>query len=483
MNKAVDLLDKIRKNHHFKRFMSSRYAVSLSVLLVITLSVLTLSHVLNYVDVQASLMEAHELSTRSFQVFFDGKHIGDVRTQEEVDQIVEEVTRSIQKRTNSEIAMCNTIQLIPSHTEDEDLTSYSEILNYIRAQIEYNIIAYGIQVDGEIIGVLECMDEAESILQDIQEPYLEMLQNNDIIDLTFAENVEIVRVEVSSVQVDEYDQLLAFLQKGTTEEKTHTVEQGESLWGIAHRYQLTVEELMAANPSERPELIHPGDELSLIVPKPYISVVTVELAVLEERIPFETEYEYVSWMFNDEFSTKRAGVNGVRQVEAYIIRQNGIEVERQELSEEIIKEPVARIMYNGTKEPPPKKGTGTFVNPLPSGRLTSRYGARWGGFHYGIDLAARSGTAIRAADGGDVIYAGWFGDYGYMVEIDHGGGFTTRYAHCSQIYVSVGEKVYQGKVIAAVGNTGFSTGPHLHFEVRKYGSTVNPESFIGTRYR
>jgi len=100
-----------------------------------------------------------------------------------------------------------------------------------------------------------------------------------------------------------------------------------------------------------------------------------------------------------------------------------------------------------------------------------------------MDIGARIGTPIKAADGGSVIYAGWYGDYGYMVEIDHGGGFTTRYAHNSQIYVSVGEKVYQGKTIASVGNTGWSTGPHVHFEVRKYGSTVNPQSYIGIQYR
>lgn len=101
----------------------------------------------------------------------------------------------------------------------------------------------------------------------------------------------------------------------------------------------------------------------------------------------------------------------------------------------------------------------------------------------GQDMAKAAGSAIKAADGGTVLFAGWSGSYGYMVDIDHGGGFTTRYAHCSDIYVSVGEKVYQGKIIAAVGSTGVSSGPHLHFEVRKYGSVVNPASYIGTQYR
>ena len=115
--------------------------------------------------------------------------------------------------------------------------------------------------------------------------------------------------------------------------------------------------------------------------------------------------------------------------------------------------------------------------------ISSRFGSRSGGFHLGQDMAKASGSSIKAADGGTVTFAGWQGSYGYMVDIDHGGGYTTRYAHCSDIYVSVGEKVYQGKVIAAVGSTGVSSGPHLHFEVRKYGSVVNPASYIGVQYK
>lgn len=98
-------------------------------------------------------------------------------------------------------------------------------------------------------------------------------------------------------------------------------------------------------------------------------------------------------------------------------------------------------------------------------------------------MAKATGSSIKAADGGTVIYSGYYGSYGYLIEIDHGGGFTTRYAHCSELLVSKGEKVYQGQVIAKVGSTGYSTGPHLHFEVRKYGTTLNPSNWIGQQYK
>ncbi len=188
-------------------------------------------------------------------------------------------------------------------------------------------------------------------------------------------------------------------------------------------------------------------------------------------------------MYSDEKKVKKAGVNGVAKVGYVVTEQNGVEVSREEVSRDVISQPENQVVVVGTQTPPPKSGTGVFINPLPASSISSRYGQRGKSFHLGLDMAKAIGSDIKAADGGKVIYAGWYGSYGYMVEIDHGGGWTTRYAHSSKIYVSKGDKVYQGQVIAAVGNTGYSTGPHLHFEVRKYGSTKNPASYIGQQYK
>src|SRR5690606_21660856 len=115
------------------------------------------------------------------------------------------------------------------------------------------------------------------------------------------------------------------------------------------------------------------------------------------------------------------------------------------------------------------------------GRITSRYGPRWGRMHYGLDIAAPQGTPVRAAAAGVVTFAGWAGSYGRMVSIDHGGGVQTRYAHHSAILVKEGESVRQGQVIARVGSTGQSTGPHLHFEVLINGEHQNPEDWLPRR--
>ena len=114
------------------------------------------------------------------------------------------------------------------------------------------------------------------------------------------------------------------------------------------------------------------------------------------------------------------------------------------------------------------------------GVITSRFGWRWGGsdWHPGIDVAADTGTPIVATADGVIVASGWNGGYGRQVVIDHGYGITTSYAHNSENVVSVGQKVKKGQLVAYMGSSGFSTGPHVHYEVKVNGTAVNPAGFM-----
>ncbi len=112
------------------------------------------------------------------------------------------------------------------------------------------------------------------------------------------------------------------------------------------------------------------------------------------------------------------------------------------------------------------------------GTLTSGFGYRWGALHAGIDIANNTGTPVRAAKAGTVILAGWNGGYGNCIVIDHGGGFSTLYGHNSRLRVSEGQRVSQGELIADMGSTGNSTGPHSHFETRVNGSPQDPMKYL-----
>jgi murein DD-endopeptidase MepM/ murein hydrolase activator NlpD len=138
----------------------------------------------------------------------------------------------------------------------------------------------------------------------------------------------------------------------------------------------------------------------------------------------------------------------------------------------------------GRPVPPSLSGGPGSVGWPVSGPITSPFGMRFDPvqhryqLHTGIDIAAAQGTTIAAAADGRVIFAGWYGGYGNAIIIDHGGGTSTLYGHCSQIFVGVGQEVVRGQAIGAVGMTGDATGPHVHFEVRRDGKPVNPLPFL-----
>jgi murein DD-endopeptidase MepM/ murein hydrolase activator NlpD len=119
-----------------------------------------------------------------------------------------------------------------------------------------------------------------------------------------------------------------------------------------------------------------------------------------------------------------------------------------------------------------------FLLPVQNALVTSPFGSRWGRPHQGIDMAAPVGSSIIAAEAGKIVYSGWKTGYGNFIVIDHGHGVETHYAHCSKVLTKFGRRVKKGELIGKVGNTGNSTGPHLHFEVVAHGVHRNPVKYL-----
>lgn len=164
--------------------------------------------------------------------------------------------------------------------------------------------------------------------------------------------------------------------------------------------------------------------------------------------------------------------------------ENQLETDSKNL-EILIQQKVAaaQAKTNSSSKSILRRGTGMLTYPSDA-PTSSPFGWRihpilgYRRFHAGLDFAASYGTIIRSADSGTVIMAGWYGGYGKAVIINHGKGITTLYGHTSELYVSEGQTVERGQAIAAVGSTGLSTGPHLHFEVRRDGTPVNPADYL-----
>ncbi|MBZ2175680.1 peptidoglycan DD-metalloendopeptidase family protein [Schnuerera sp. xch1] len=457
--KLKDLKRKIENRYSFKRVVM--------VLMIAVIATLLLG-----------TYKINEIKTRSYTVYYGDEEVGTVRKKEEALKVIEDIKTILSNTYDSEIVLGKDIRFENTHAKDESLVSAKELKSNIQSNMTFLVSGYELLVDDKEVGFCKSKEELEDILQTIKKPYLNTTnENSDIIDVSFVEDVKIKQKDIPLNKINDKEELLQYIQTGTEEEKIHVVEVGESLWTIAEIYDMSVEELVKANPDKNPEKLQIGDEVKLMVPKSLITVATIEEVEYTDEVDYEVKIEYDDDMYKTQSDVKVKGSEGETKYFSRITKHNGVKVEEDILKEEVIKEPVDELVVKGTKELPKTAATGVFLMPT-RGSLSSRYGMRNGRMHYGLDIATRTGTPIKAADGGKVVYAGWKGSYGYMVEINHENGYTTRYAHCSSMDVKVGQRVYKGQVIARVGNTGRSTGPHLHFEVLKNGRNRNPASYV-----
>ncbi|WP_325531872.1 M23 family metallopeptidase [Sporomusa sp.] len=230
--------------------------------------------------------------------------------------------------------------------------------------------------------------------------------------------------------------------------RKHVVVSGDTLIDIAQHYGIDLETLMAANPGVS-DLIHPGDELVILPNKGVVYQVDTGDTLWEIAHTYGVQVETIK-------SANAKNSNDVAVGEKLFI-------------------PGAR--WGRADTAVARASASRFIWPT-KGEISSPFGWRWGRLHAGVDIANDIGTHVMSARAGRVIWAGWRGGYGYAVMIDHGGGYVSLYGHLDNYFVERGQYVRAGQRIASMGNTGDSTGPHLHFEVQKDGQPVDPMGFL-----
>ncbi len=298
----------------------------------------------------------------------------------------------------------------------------------------------------------------------------ETVANGDgLTGIGFDVDVVVVEVPTDNATVTSVNDAYESITKEHEEKTVYTVEAGDTLSVIAQNNGLTMSQLLELNSNlTEDSVIAPGDSIVVTVPKSEISVLTTYQMTYEEDYEAEPDYEDDNTNYRGTNTVISEGTVGHRSVIAEVTYTNGNETGRTYVKETIIKESVPKTIAVGTLTPP------TYLRPISGGTLSSEFGYRWGSFHKGVDWYVTQGTTVTAAAAGTVTRAGWYGDYGYCVDITHSNGTMTRYGHLSSVKVSVGQSVSQGQAIAASGNTGYSTGPHLHFEIWIGGTPVNP---------
>ncbi|MDD4797364.1 MAG: peptidoglycan DD-metalloendopeptidase family protein [Eubacteriales bacterium] len=348
----------------------------------------------------------------------------------------------------------------------------------LRQRCRLQVRAQVILVDGRAAVALRCRDDAYAAMEGVFATY----QRDAVCENPrFAEAVTIEEQAVDMADVldsaDATQRLL--LGEAAGKENWVQVQQGDTLAGIADTYNLTVQDLYQANPqiAGRSEL-DGVDRINAIKPMSWLNVLYDVTATAEQVIPYATVEEKSNDMALNKTKVKQQGQDGKSITTTQTTFKNGEPAVSHVLSTTVVQQMVNKVVLVGTQKV--ETATGSWTLPLKAGTytLSSRFGTRTLNgvtrMHKGVDLAAATGTKIYASRAGTVAFSGTASGYGLVVYINHAGNAQTRYGHCSKLLVKAGDKVEKGQLIALVGNTGVSTGPHCHFEVRINGTAVNP---------
>nr|WP_326166203.1 peptidoglycan DD-metalloendopeptidase family protein [uncultured Oscillibacter sp.] len=418
--------------------------------------------------------------TNGVTVTYDGKVLGSLADQKEAEEAradLEEVTaRTLGRSFTIDDSL---IQYSSGLLRREDLVDKETYEEELSQEVGMVTAAYCLYVDGERIGATPYKGALDQLLEQIQLS----ATNEGTISVSFAEDVDIKAEYVPTADLMNLGYLAETLYSTKTAEVTYTVAKGDTWSEIAEDHGLTSKELLDLNPGYDIDKLQIGEILTMSASVPYLTMTVVQQERYVDTVAFDVEYTDSPDLYKGDYKVTSAGEFGAADTVANVTYINGAETERTVLSSVTLRDPITEYRLRGTKDRPTWLPTGTFRWPT-TGRISSRFGGRKspGGIgstnHKGIDIAVPYGTPIYAADGGTVTYSGWMSGYGYLVQIDHGNGYVTRYGHNSSLTVSVGAKVYKGQQIARAGSTGNSTGNHCHFEIRYNGVARNPLNYL-----
>lgn len=438
-----------------------------------------------------------EQFAKIFHVYVADTYIGSVADEATVEEVLLNKEREASKKYDDlKVDASAEVKIIPEQVftvdanEEETIKSLQEAL-IIQAQ------AYSLQVEETVVASLKDKADFEAVIDGLKLQYITQYQLNKLKNNSTSDSLpelkkdetRLIDVALSAPITGQEDlakpeeivsvsEAVQLLQTGSKEQETYTVKSGDVLGSIASAHNLTTSQLLSLNPSlTENTLLQVGQELNVTVEKPFVTVKAVYEKKKIEEIDFAKVVEEDPTMLKGEKVVKQEGKKGEKEVSYLITEENGVRTERLQSVENVLVEPENRIVIVGTKVIP-SVGTGTFAWPAVGGYVSSNMGHRWGRYHYGIDIARPSNYTIKASDNGVIKTAGSHSTYGNYVVIDHNNGFESLYAHLSRIDVSVGQVVEQGSALGQMGSTGRSTGTHLHFEIHKNGSEVNPLSYL-----
>ncbi|MEF2243852.1 M23 family metallopeptidase [Paenibacillus sp. IITD108] len=445
-----------------------------------------------------------------FHVSMNGQEIGTVSSTEQVDELIASKLSEV-KAANPDLQMELNTGLITYESEsafkpqiDADAT-----LSKLGSMFTSYAVGVEVKVDGKVVGVVKDQETADSILLRIQGKYapelvaqsknprsvMALSYNKDgdeeksadaaadeevkpgrvVSEVEFVEKVDLNNTNIDPEAVEDPEQLYKRLTEGSPKPTKYVVQKGDCVGCIAHKFDISPQVIYENNPWIKDDMIRVGDELDLTAIQPEITVRTAESLVEVEAIAAPVEVQKNNTMPVGQSKVIQEGVEGSQRLTYRISKENGYVISEELISKEVLLEPVPEIVEKGTMVVI-GEGSGKFALPVTNYRITSKFGQRWGRLHKGVDFTGNK--TILASDAGEVEFVGRKSGLGNTVIINHKNGYKTVYGHLSSYKVSKGDKVKKGASIAIMGNTGNSTGTHLHFEIHKNGVAQNPLKYL-----
>lgn len=434
-------------------------------------------------------------SATTYQVYVNGTYAGNVTNKKIVNRIIAEKTQQAGK---FRIKSAPKVEYIPKRVFNSTANN-PETIETLKDVFQIKVAAAAIVIDGNPVTYVDSEQTAQEVIKNLKLQYVSQdqleelearkasaetvlppLKENEsrLLDVRLSKGISFEEQSIEPEKIMSLKDAVTYLQKGTLLEKKYTVQKGDAIETIAHDHGLKLNEILVLNPGLTADsILRIGEKINVTELTPFIEVMVEKETNRKESIPYTTKTVENSSKPKGQTKVKQDGKNGTQSVTYRITEQNGTESKKEIVNKKILEQPVNRLVEKGTKVLP-SRGEGSFAWPTVGGYISSQMGYRWGKLHKGIDIARPSNRTIKAADNGVVVSAGWGNGYGNRIIIDHKNGYRTLYGHMSSLKVKAGQTVSKGTAIGVMGSTGDSTGIHLHFEVYKNGSLVNPLKYV-----
>lgn len=417
----------------------------------------------------------------AYAVLVNGERVAIVAQSRVAEQALQSLLAEKSVSVPKEVQYREEIKLKPVRAGDGELDAEEDMKGILASKLSFFVQGAGLAINGDTKLWVADEESAHQIVERLKEMYRPRGEGITIDSLEFEENVTFTSQEIDPAQVKGIEEAVGFLVNETVKTETHTVRPGESLWSIAESNNLSVKDLMDANPRITSDVLRIGQVLNLVKPEPLVHVVASYRQTVSEYEPYPVRVNYDDNLWRGQERVLQRGREGEKEVLYRVVERNGIRLVKEVLEEKVLAQPVEKVVSRGTKMMLASRdggGSGTLGWPI-RGSITSPFGPRGGEFHTGLDLDGVMGEPVVAAEEGLVTFTGSRGTYGKQVVIDHGDGMVTTYSHLSGYRVSEGQRVSRGDIIGLVGSTGRSTGSHLHFEVIVEGNFRNPLDYLG----